>query len=375
MLASRREFLEALLSFAPLTWASSRGAAAQPAPTMLILGGTSFVGPAIVNEALRRGYIVTLFNRGITNPHLFPQLEKLRGDRNPDVGSGLRALRGRKWDVVVDTSGYFPRHVRASAELLRASASHYVYISSIAVYADYNKVSLDETDAVRVHNGPIPEVEEGRTYGARKAACEAAVADVFRDRYTTFRCHAIVGPGDPDDFFRYWSMRVARGGEVLAPGDGKDFVQYTEVRDLARWTLEALSRKLVGTFNALGPASPLTFAEFLRDIHSVLKSDVKFTWVSEAFLREQGVGSWGDMPLWSRRSSGGGFTQISNAKLRAAGLGFGDFQDLVQRDVAWSRANLPANYEFGMNGGGIPRAHEAALLSAWHRSRVPSLAR
>src|SRR5687768_13932775 len=199
---------------------------------LLVLGGTQYVGPAIVDEALRRGHTVTLFNRGLTNPHLFRQLERLRGDRFPDRAAGLRALRGREWDAVIDVCGYFPRQVRAAAEVLRSSG-RYVFVSSIAVYRDFGIVGLREDSSTRPLADPADERALDATYGARKAACERVVAESFANRFMVLRAHAILGPNDPGDSLRYWAIRMARGGDVLAPGDGRDPVQFIDVRDVA----------------------------------------------------------------------------------------------------------------------------------------------
>ena len=209
---------------------------------LLVLGGTKFLGRAIVEEALARGHEVTTFTRGVTNPELFPEAERLRGDRDGD----LSALEGRAWDAVIDTSGYVPRIVRASAEALRDSG-FYVFVSSISVYAELPP-GYDEASPVEELEDP--ETEDVRAhYGALKAACERVVDDVFGERAANLRFGLIVGPHDPTDRFTYWPDRVARGGEMLAPGAPDRAWQFVDVRDGAAFALDVAGRRLPGRFN------------------------------------------------------------------------------------------------------------------------------
>ena len=239
---------------------------------LLVLGGTKFLGRAVVEAALARGDEVTLFNRGQTGTELFPEVEKLRGDRDGD----LAALEGREWDAVIDPSGYVPRIVRDSAELLRGSVGHYVFVSSGSVYADPYP-GFDET-------APTAELEDPDTeevmahYGALKAACERVVSEVFPDAHTNVRAGLIVGPNDPTGRFTYWPLRVAVGGELLAPAPPERSVQFIDVRDLGEWMVEACDKGHVGTFNATG--EQLRFDEFLAAC-----GDADPVWVSDEFLR------------------------------------------------------------------------------------------
>src|SRR5260221_13589599 len=229
---------------------------------LLILGGTAFVGRHLVEAALARGHTVTLFNRGRRNPDLFPELERLRGERPDD----LAALRGREWDAAIDTSGYTPRAVAASAGLLAEAVAHYTFISTISVYADEMPAGTDE-------NGPLSQMPEdkagteevtGETYGPLKVLAEQAAEAAMPGRVLTPRPGLIVGPYDPTDRFTYWPARVARGGEVLAP-DGPDVpVQFIDARDLAAWTLDSVEAGRTGVFNLTGPAQPLTFGDLLE---------------------------------------------------------------------------------------------------------------
>ncbi|MDL1949181.1 epimerase, partial [Acidobacteria bacterium ACD] len=222
---SRRDVLRTGLATSGLAAVAGPGSLLGAVPAsgkkLLVLGGTAFLGPELVEAARAKGWAVTLFNRGKTNPQLFPDLEKLRGDRNGD----LKALEGRKWDAVIDTSGYFPRQVRATAELLRENVRHYTFVSSISVYADTSKPGMDETAPVsRSADEKTDKITE-ESYGALKARCEEAAEKAMPGRTLNVRPGLIVGPGDRSDRFTYWPVRVARGGEVLAPGDPSDPVQ------------------------------------------------------------------------------------------------------------------------------------------------------
>src|SRR5712691_1788013 len=261
---------------------------------LLLLGGTMFLGRHIVENALTRGHEVTLFTRGQHNPELFPDVEKLKGNRDGD----LTALEGRHWDAVIDTSGYFPRVVRASAELLADAVNHYTFISSISVYAEFSKPGKDESSAVgTLEDQTVEEITE-TTYGPLKALCEQAAEAVMPGHTLTIRPGLIVGPHDPTDRFTYWPHRVAQGGEILAPGKGLQHVQFIDVRDLAAWTVRMVEANHTGTYHATGPEHTLTMQQFLEECQSVIGSDAHFTWVSEAFLLDKEVDPYVELPLW-----------------------------------------------------------------------------
>ncbi|HEY0093963.1 MAG TPA: SDR family oxidoreductase, partial [Archangium sp.] len=291
MKLSRRGILKGAAAFGSL-WAvgcATTRESGEKAPVaraggkrILILGGTAFLGPQLVEAARARGHTVTLFNRGKTRPQLFPDVEKLHGDRDPTKGEGLKALEGRTWDAVIDTSGYVPRMVRASAQLLAPHVGQYLFISSISVYKDMSRPGLDETAPVATTSEPDNETIGGENYGALKALCEQEAEAAFPGRTTNIRPGLIVGPEDPTQRFTYWPERVARGGEVLAPGDGSDPVQFIDVRDLAEWTLLALENRDVGVFNATGPTQPLTVGEMLEACKQAGQSDATFTWADAA---------------------------------------------------------------------------------------------
>src|SRR5690606_2480891 len=252
---------------------------------LLIIGGTRFVGRALVDSALARGHEVTLFNRGQSNPGLYPQVETIVGDRTGD----LSALSSRSWDAVIDTCGYVPRIVRNMAETLSGNVGHYTFISSISVYRDFTQAGIDEAYPVGTVEDETVEEITGETYGPLKALCEQAVAEVFPGRALNIRPGLIVGPHDGSDRFNYWPYRVARGGEVLAPGNPDASAQIIDVRDLGDWTLDMAERQATGVYNATGPEQPFTISHVLESCREVTNSDATFTWVSDEFLVEQGV--------------------------------------------------------------------------------------
>src|SRR5262245_31624396 len=262
---------------------------------LLILGGTLFLGRHLIEAALARGHTLTLFNRGQTNPDLFPDVEKLRGDR----GGNLDALAKRRWDAVIDTSGYVSHKVRASAERLADAVDLYVFISSISVYSDFSRPGLDETAPVaRLAAGVTEDEGDGETYGARKVLCEEAVRKILPDQTLIVRPGIIVGPHDPLGRFTYWVRRVAQGGEVLAPAPPDAAIQLIDVRDLARWIIQLVEQKRAGIFNATGPERPLTFRQMLETCAAAAGSQAQFSWVDEPFLLGQGVKPYSDLPLW-----------------------------------------------------------------------------
>ncbi|MBJ6760277.1 NAD-dependent epimerase/dehydratase family protein [Myxococcaceae bacterium JPH2] len=335
---------------------------------ILILGGTEFLGPALVDAARARGHVVTLFNRGKTRPELFPDLEKLRGDRDPSKGEGLKALEGRTWDAVIDTSGYFPRLVKASAELLAPHVGHYVFVSSISVYKDLREYGIDERSPVATIADPTMEKVTEESYGALKALCEQAAETAMPGRSLSVRPGLIVGPDDPSDRFTYWPVRVARGGEVLAPGDGEDPVQFIDVRDLAAWLIHGVERKLTGTFNATGPQEPVPMRALLDTCKQATGSDARFTWADSAFLTKQKVNAWSDMPVWiSRTSEEKGMGRVGITRALAQGLTFRPTADTVRDTLAWFKTLPPARQ--AKLEAGIADAREREVLAAWRQQQ------
>ncbi|WP_338871610.1 SDR family oxidoreductase [Myxococcus stipitatus] len=333
--------------------------------SILILGGTKFLGPALVEFAQARGHTVTLFNRGKTNPGLFPNVEKLQGDRDPNKAEGLKALEGRKWDAVVDTSGYVPRIVKASAELLAPNVGHYAFISSISVYKDLTTPGITESYPLAKVEDPTTE-DVPKYYGALKALCEQAAEAAMPGRVLNVRPGLIIGPDDPTDRFTYWPVRLSRGGEVLAPGDGQDPVQFIDARDLAAWTILGVERRLAGAYNATGPLRPLLMRDFLEASQKVLGTDARLVWADTAFLAKHKVEHWGDMPAWAPRvGEDGGLGRINVDKALAAGLTFRPIADTVRDTLAWFKTEPPERQ--AKLKAGLSPEREKEVLAAWHQ--------
>lgn len=345
--------------------AVSLGQTPKPARPVriLILGGTGFIGPHQVRYAVSRGHQVTVFNRGKTNPGSVPAgVERLEGDRN----GKLDALKGRVWDAVIDNPSTLPRWVRDAAQLLKDSVAHYLFISTISVYADNSKPNMDESDATVTLADPTVETIDGETYGGLKALAEKEAEKAFPGRTTIVRPGLIVGPGDNTDRFTYWPVRIARGGEVLAPGTPNDPVQIIDARDLAEFTIRLVEERTHGTFNATGPAHPLTMAEMLYGIKAVTTAGAQFTWVPASFLEEQKVSPWSDMPVWLPPiGETAGFGSRSIKRALAAGLTFRPLADTAQATLDYHDAR-DAERKSKMRAGLSPQ-REAEVLAAWKK--------
>ncbi|MGI8911041.1 MAG: SDR family oxidoreductase [Rubrobacteraceae bacterium] len=326
---------------------------------LLVLGGTRFVGRHLVRAALERGHRVTLFNRGQSAPDLFTEAENLSGDREGD----LSALRGRKWDAVVDTCGYVPRVVRASAELLADAVDRYVFVSSISVYRDPLMPGADESAPVAVlEDEPVEEVT-AETYGALKALCERAAEEAMPGRTISIRPGLIAGPHDPTGRFAYWPRRAARGGDALAPGDPERPVQFVDARDLARWLLVMAELGESGTYNAAGPEHTLTMGGLLEECANAAGSDVRFTWMDDDFLEERGVESFTELPLWLPEEHAG-MLAVDNSGAVAAGLEFRPVGETIRDVLEYERGHADAEYDAGLDP-----ERERELLGRWHEGR------
>jgi 2'-hydroxyisoflavone reductase len=281
---------------------------------LLVLGGTKFLGRHAVAAALADGHEVTTFTRGRTNPDLFPEAEHLTGDRD----GGLDALRGREWDGVVDTSGYVPRVVRQSAELLRAAVQHYVFVSTISVYAEPDELDDPATENIEQH------------YGALKRACERVVEEVYGERSARVRAGLIVGPHDPTDRFTYWPRRLAAGGDVLAPGDPPQPLQVIDARDLAAWLVRLALDGPGGTFDATGEQTTL------GAVLEQLRGGAQLVWVDGQRVLDAGVQPWMELPLWLPRDAWELMERDVSAAV-AAGLSFRPLEETARDTFEWDR--------------------------------------
>ncbi|MBA3563440.1 MAG: SDR family oxidoreductase [Gammaproteobacteria bacterium] len=345
----------------PSLWpAFAAGAASGRKLRILFLGGTGFLGPHTVRAALECGHELTLFNRGKTAPDMFADLEHLRGDRDGDLG----ALAGKRWDAVIDTSGYVPRIVTDSASLLADAVGQYVFISTISVYASSAEPGMDESAPLATLADKTVEEITGETYGPLKALSEQAAERAMPGRVTVIRPGLIVGPGDETDRFTYWPVRVARGGEVLAPGKPDTPVQFIDVRDLGAWIVHCLEARVLGRYNALSPAGEHSMGELLETCRDASGNEARFTWVPADFLAAQGIAPWSDMPMWLPPAGDyAGSGLMSAAKAVAAGLRFRPLESTAADTLAWWRNERGGEAELR---AGIDAKREQAVLAAWH---------
>jgi 2'-hydroxyisoflavone reductase len=338
---------------------------------LLILGGTGFTGPFQVRYALQRGHKVTVFNRGKTHPGELPkEVEQLIGDRNGQ----LEALKGRKWDVVIDNPTSAPVWVRDAAQILKGNVDRYVFISTISVYADSSKPGTDESAPLAKYNGPDAMKESRETiiaskfqlYGPLKALSEQEAEKWFPGQTLIIRPGLIVGPRDETDRFTYWPVRIDRGGEVLAPGDPADPVQFIDGRDLAEWTIRMVEQRQTGTYNATGPDKVLGVGAMLEAIKAANKSNANFTWVNADFLEAQKVAPWSDIPVWvPPRGEEGGMGRISIQRALSKGLTFRPLAETARDTLAWFKAQ-PAERQAKLKAG-FSLEREAEVLAAWHK--------
>jgi len=373
---TRRDFLGqsfaaggAALAFASLGLSCKNGTGEVPGPAaprasgtkkrILILGGTGFLGPKTVEVALARGHQVTIFNRGKREkilPFPFQNVEHLYGNRDPllpaddergpdgkllhpaGTPKGLEQLQGKTWDAVIDNSGYVPRLVRASAELLAPSAKQYIFISSISAYAENKTAGADETAPLATIADPTIETMGANfeNYGALKGLCEKEAEAAFPGHAAIVRPGYIVGPGDPSDRFTYWPVRASRGGEVLAPGAPEDPVEWIDVRDLAAWLVTLVENGTSGTFNAMGPNPPAKWGDVLAACIAAAPGQSTLTWVPADWLDKNGQGGEDGFPIWVPPTGKfAGFHTWSNARAVKAGLTFRPVADTAAATLAW----------------------------------------
>ncbi|MCC7206146.1 MAG: NAD-dependent epimerase/dehydratase family protein [Anaerolineae bacterium] len=334
---------------------------------ILIVGGTQFVGRHLVEAAHSHGHQLTLFNRGRTNPDLYPYVEKVHGDRAnaADVGR----LHGRRFDAVIDTCGYFPRAVSLVADALVGTVERYAFISTLSVFRDNEKPGQTETSELATLADESTEQVTGETYGGLKVLCERAAEAAFPGRTLVIRPGLIVGPHDPTNRLPYWVDRVARGGEALAPGTPDQPVQFIDARDLAEFTIRLLENGAADIFNATGPDYPLTLGKVLDTCRDVSGSDARFVWLDEAFLLSHDVQPWADLPLWLPAASAG-FSQFDVSKALRAGLRFRPLDATIRDTLDWLRGlDDEQRTRLMARGEGMSASREAELLAAWrHRA-------
>lgn len=416
---SRRGFLQtsafaagaALAAGLPLGAAASLRAT-QPSKKLrlLILGGTGFIGPWMAEFAVARGHHVTLFNRGRREKFVGAPdgVEHLYGNRDPNLHAqskvvdgkevddetspkGLSELEGKKWDAVIDNSGYVPRIVKASAELLAPNVGQYLFISTLSVYKDNSKPGLDESDALAKMVDPTNENVQ-QHYGALKALCEQAAEEAMPGRVTVVRPGYIVGPKDTTDRFTYWPVRTGRGGEVLVPGNPDDAVQFIDVRDLADFTLRCIENRILGTFNATGPERKLPVSELMAACLAASKAtgnkgDATFTHIPYDWLAANDCPP-GSLPiLLPSEGEYAGFHGRSVAKAVAAGMRYRSAEETCRAILEWwpeavkLREKVAKEVEADRKAkglpvqpsppadrlrAGIPQEKEAELLAKWH---------
>jgi 2'-hydroxyisoflavone reductase len=397
MTTNRRTFLKAsaaaagALSLDALTNAAF--ASPEPAPNatapvepaakalnILILGGTGFTGPEQVNYALARGHKVTLLNRNKTRPDFFKgKVDQLIGD----LGGDVSALKGKKFDVVIDNPTTAPAWVRNVGQYMKGNTDHYIFISTISAYANDKNAWSDETDPTAElpagldPYGPGSPGAGGRImpYGPLKAYSEKEVMKTYPEHYTIIRPGLIVGPLDRTDRFTYWPYRIDKGGEVLAPGSGNDAVQIIDVRDLAEWMIRVAENRTLGVYNATGPEKPMTMAEMLYGIKGVTTAGAQFTWVPWSFLTEQKVRGWSNMPVVVPETPNNvAFSRRDVRKAVAAGLTFRPLAVTAKDTIEWNKTRPKEELDPLAEGktSGISAEREAELLKLWKQQGASS---
>lgn len=335
---------------------------------ILIIGGTIFLGRHLVEAATAAGHQVTIFHRGKHGPELFPpetfpNIERIQGDRDTDLHKLLETNPNRHWDAVVDTCGYIPRLVAKSANLLAHHTDHYLFISSISVYANFRTPGQDETAPVGTLEDPTLETITNETYGPLKALCEQAAETAMPGRVLNVRAGMIVGPYDPSDRFTYWPVRAARGGEVLVPGTPDQPMDLIDMRDLADWLLHAIDANLTGVYNVAGPGERITIADVLDNSRSLAQSDARYTYIPGDFLTSQSfdpqqIHAWyipDEEPdykyIWD----------IDYTRARTHGLTYRPLSSTIQAILEWA-ATFPADRPWRIS---LDPEKEAELLQAW----------
>lgn len=339
---------------------------------VLILGGTRFLGKALVEEGLKRGHEITLFNRG-NNKEAFSDVEQLIGDRDGDVSQ----LENRKWDVVMDTCGFAPHQINKIGAVLENSIEHYTFISSISVYKDWIPLNIAEDYHLQsMQSDRLKDVEEGRIspyehYGALKVLCESEAEKYWPGRVLHIRAGQLVGSFDYTDRLPYWVQRVAEGGNIVVPGRPDRPIQLIDVKDIATWVFDMVKKRKAGTFNVTGPDYELTMEELLNTCKAVTNSDAEFVWADEQFVLDHQIQPWTEMPLWIPEYFPlEGETEpwkmgISVKKALDAGLSFSPLEETILDVYQWEKARQDSKRKTG-----ISREKEQELLDAWFKKET-----
>jgi len=351
--------------------AFARKAQSKPAPRkaepldILILGGTRFIGLHMTTLALQHGHKVTFFNRGKTHTDLFPEVPRIKGDRDGQIDG----LKDRKWDVVIDNSGYVPRQVRLTAELLAPNVRQYIFTSTISVYPDFSAPRDERSPVGKLPDQTVEKVD-GETYGPLKALCEQAVEKALPGRALIMRPGLIVGPDDNTDRFTWWPARAARGGEFIAPGAPQDAFQVIDVRDLAAFCINAAENNFTGTCNVVSHPNDFRFGELIDYCIKAANKQAKptttphATWITADFLEAQQVAPWSEMPVWlPAKGDEAAFASTSNAAAVARGLKISPLKKTVDDTLAW-HLTRPADERDKLKAG-IAVDKETAVLAAW----------
>ena len=364
---NRRTFAKNSALFLAASFCSRRQVWASSVPKrILVLGGTSFLGPAVVDALVADGHTVTLFNRGVTNPDLFPHLERLRGFRSPDANDqDLTPLSHRRFDGIVDVWPNDPTVVATAAEFLKDRAPHYLFVSSVAAYDshEFAKADVAEDASMEPWNG------SGRPYNRNKAESERRLHQIIGDRVTIVRPGPIKGSRDSTPDLLTWLLRAQEGGEHIAPGDGRDPVELVDVKDVASFLAMAIERSLYGTFNLTGKS--MSFREFLEACKSATRSDATFVWIPQQFLHQHGLESdvvlhtfAGNFPLWRPDPANQGLFRISSDKAYKAGWKTRPFEE-----TAFDCLHDFYSAQYGDRPNFLSPANEKEVLSAWaHKS-------
>jgi 2'-hydroxyisoflavone reductase len=365
MKTSRRNFIQsasAIGALAALPGSAFAQSAASKPLDILVLGGTGFIGPHEINYARSRGHKISMFNRGKTAPGMFPDVETLIGDRDDQLDS----LKGRDWDVVIDNSGFYPRHARLSAELLHGHVGQYMFVSSISAYGDAMTVDDDEFSAAyAVMDDPSDESDSiyGPTYGARKALCEQEITKVFGDKAINIRPGIITGTGDPTERLRHWLVRMQAGNEILVPGPHDLPVQYIDASDMCGWMVRMLEDGGSGPYNAVGAAEPYRARPFLEGLRDATGSKSTLTWVDWKWLRNEESDIPGYAPWYGQGPIP--FMQVNNDRALETGLTFRPIADTAKDMIA----KLDERPQAAQWRGGFDLQTEVAILKKWHAQK------